>query len=133
MSNNIDSPRYYKPFESGGPTEELEITRLLFERLVKENCLSESERETIAYRIAEIMVAAKRMYTKLLPRLTNVSNESSSPMEDDLAGLQMTFVHLCDLMHEFDSTLLGAIKPPDDESDDDEEDEEADNAGRTDR
>lgn len=133
MTKHIDSPRYYKPFESGGPAEELEITRLLFERLVKENCLVVSERETIAYRIAEIMVAAKRMYTKSLPRLTNVNGESESPMEDDLAGLQMTFVHLCDLMHEFQSTILGAIVPPDDKEDTDEEDEEADNAGRKER
>ena len=116
-----DSPRYFKPFESGLPTQELEITRLIFERLVKENCLAESERETIAYRIAEIMVAAKQMYTKSLPRLTNVNGESNSPVEDDLTGLQMTFTHMCDLMHEFDSVFLEAIRPPKDPESEEEE------------
>lgn len=124
MSNKIDSPRYFKPFESGLPTEELEITRLIHERLVKEGCLAESERETVAYRIAEIMVTAKQMFTRSLPRLTNVNQESDSPMEDDLTGLQMTFVHLCDLMHEFESVLLGAIRPPSDSDEEEEEDEQ---------
>ncbi len=125
MSKN-DSPRYFKPFESGLPTQELEITRLIFERLVKENCLAVSERETIAYRIAEIMVTAKQLYTKSLPRLTNVNGESNSPVEDDLTGLQMTFTHMCDLMHEFDSVFLEAIRPPKDPEDSEEETSEED-------
>ncbi|MFA5507029.1 MAG: hypothetical protein WC314_20025 [Vulcanimicrobiota bacterium] len=124
MTSN-DSPRYFKPFESGLPTEELEITRLIFERLAKENCLAESERETIAYRIAEIMVTCKQMFTRSLPRLTNVNGESSSSVEDDLTGLQMTFTHLCDLMYEFDSAFLEAIRPPQDPQPDETEDEAA--------
>lgn len=127
MSKN-DSPRYYKPFESSLPTHEMEITRLIFERLAKENCLAESERETIAYRIAEIMVTAKQMYTKSLPRLTNVNGESDSPVEDDLTGLQMTFTHMCDLMHEFDSVYLEAIRPPKDLQDSEDEEEEEEKA-----
>jgi hypothetical protein len=122
MSNQTDSPRYYKPFETALPTEELEVTKLLYERMTKEDCLTVSERETLAYRIAEIMASAKRMYTKSLPRLTNINGESDTPMEDDLTGLQMTFEHLCDLMHEFRSTYLGAIKSRDDEDDNDRDD-----------
>lgn len=109
---STENTRYFKPFDSSVPTEELEITRLIFERLKKERCLKEDERETIAYRIAEIMVAAKDMFTKSLPRLTNVSGESDSPMDDDLLGLQLTFQHLCDLMHEYDSSYLQALRLP---------------------
>ena len=117
MAKKTEQPRYYKPFETALPTEELEVTKLLFERMTKEKCLTASERETISYRIAEIMASAKRLYTKSLPRLTNVNGESDATMEDDLIGLQMTFEHLCDLMHEFRSTYLGAIKSRDDEDD----------------
>jgi len=106
------SSRYYKPFDASIPPEELEITKLLFARLQKDQCMDEAERETIAYRIAEIMVAAKQMYTKSLPRLINAAGESNSPMEDDLTGLQMTFTHLCDLMHDFDSVFLRGLKLP---------------------
>ena len=112
MATREDKRRYYQPFSADNVTEELEITKLIYERLKKESCLESSERQTIAYRIAEIMVAAKQLYTKSLPRLINVGGESDSPMEDDLAGLQMTFVHLCDLMYDYDSAYLQALGHP---------------------
>lgn len=92
--------------------EELEITRLIFDRMKREQCLDELERETVAYRIAEIMVTAKQMYTQILPRLINAAGESENAMEDDLAGLQMSFLHLCDLMYEFQAALLQGMKVP---------------------
>ena len=100
--------------ESGLPTEELEITRLIHDRLSREECLESSDRETVAYRIAEIMVTAKRMYTASLPRLTNVSGESNASMDEDLEGLRMTFLHLRDLLHDFDSTFFESMhhEPP---------------------
>ncbi len=100
--------------ESGLPTEELEITRLVHERLRREECLEASDRETVAYRIAEIMVAAKRMYTTSLPRLTNVNGESDSKMDEDLEGLRMTILHLRDLLHDFDATFFESMhhEPP---------------------
>ena len=106
--------------------QELVITRLLNKRMVDEDCLRPGDRESVAYRIAEIMVAAKQMYTRSLPRLTNVNGESNSPVEDDLTGLQMTFTHMCDLMHEFDSVFLEAIRPPKDPESEEEEPAEED-------
>jgi hypothetical protein len=93
-------------------TEELEITKLIFARLKAEQCLDEMDRETVAYRIAEIMVAAKQMFTKTLSRLTNVNGESTGSMEEDLTGLQNTFVYMCDLMYDFDSAYMKALKLP---------------------
>lgn len=90
-------------------TEEAEITRLIHDRLRQEQCLEESDRETVAYRIAEIMVSAKAMYTKSLPRITNVNGESEQTMDDDLAGLRMTILHLRDLLHDFDSTFFASM------------------------
>lgn len=112
MTSDENQPRYYKAFETGFATEELEITRLINDRLQKEKCLETDERETVAYRIAEIMATAKQMYTKSLPRLTNVSGESNSTMEEDLTGLHMTFVHLTDLMFEFQRVYFDALGSP---------------------
>lgn len=112
MSTSESSTRYYKPFETGLPTEELEVTRLIFERLKAENYLELSERETVAYRIAEIMSTAKQMYTKSLPRLINVASESDATVEEDLTGLHMTFVHLCDLVYEFERVYFDAMGHP---------------------
>lgn len=116
MTTSDSGPRYYKPFENNIPLEDLEVTRLINERLQKEKYLESSERETISYRIAEIMATAKQMYTKGLPRLTNVSGESKATMEEDMQGLHMTFVHLCDLMHEFDRVYFDAMGHPPDEN-----------------
>lgn len=110
--------------------EELEITRLIHDRLKREECLDPVERETVAYRIAEIMVAAKRMFTTTLPRLTNVNGESTSPMDEDLAGLQTSFFHLCDLMYDFDSAYLLAMgHPPPSQPAETEPDEEEESLG----
>lgn len=111
--------------DSKNYSEEVEITRLIFDRMKREQCLDEGDRETVAYRIAEIMVTAKQMYTKTLPRLTNVSGESDAMMEDDLSGLQMSFLHLCDLIYEFQSTLMSAMKVPLEELAPKEDEEEA--------
>lgn len=94
----------------GLPPEEVEITKLINERLRREDCLAAEDRETVAYRIAEIMVAAKRMHTSGLARITNLNGESNAPMDEDLTGLRMTFLHLCDLMHDFDSAFFRSIR-----------------------
>lgn len=111
--------------DSRNYSEEVEITRLIFDRMKKEQCLDDGDRETVAYRIAEIMVTAKQMYTVVLPRLTNVSGESDAEMEEDLNGLQMSFLHICDLIYEFQGTLLTAMKVPLEGPVEEDEDEES--------
>jgi len=120
--------------ESGLPTEELEITRLIHERLSREDCMEKGDRETVAYRIAEIMVAAKRMYTTSLPRLTNVCGESVSTMDEDLEGLRMTFLHLRDLLHDFDSAYFESMyhEPPSYDYDGESPEEESEFPGEFD-
>lgn len=112
----------------GLPTEELEITRLINDRLRREECMDAEDRETVAYRIAEIMVTAKRMYTNSLPRLTNVSGESGMTMDEDMEGMRSTFLHLRDLLHDFDCTFFSPIdaESPTYDFDGEAEEEEAD-------
>lgn len=134
MRSQSTSSRYADPCGAGGqglPPEELEITRLIADRLSREDCMDVADRETIAYRIAEIMVTARRMFTTSLPRLTNVSGESQASMDDDLEGMRMTFLHLRDLLHDFDSTFFAAMNHEphaynfDGETPEEEEDEAA--------
>jgi hypothetical protein len=131
MKSQKLTSRYEDPCGPGGiglPTEELEITRLINDRLRLEDCMEPADRETVAYRIAEIMVSAKRMYTASLPRLTNVNGESSLPMDEDLEGLRMTFLHMRDLLQDFDSTFFEAMhhETPAYNYDGEEENEEPD-------
>jgi hypothetical protein len=95
------------------------ITRSLFSRMKEEDCLRPGDREAVAYRIAEVMVLAKHLYTEVLPRLTGESEES---LFDELAGLRMALLNLRDLVSEYDEAFLEAMHhqreddaPPDEE------------------
>lgn len=111
MKSQDVSTRYQEPSGKAAAAEEVEITRLINDRLRQEDCMEAADRETVAYRIAEIMVSARRMYTTTLPRLTNVNGESELSMDDDMEGLRTTFLHLRDLLHDFDSTFFAALHP----------------------
>lgn len=81
------------------------IARIVHERLEKDKGLHPGDRESVAYRIAEIMACAKELYTGALPRLL----QEGSSMEEEISGLRMTFLHLRDLVTDFDQAFLEAM------------------------
>ena len=106
MSDN-GSPRRSQPAE-----QELAITGALHRRLQAEDCLRPGDRESVAYRIAEIAVHAKSLYTEVLPRLVG---ESAAPaaegysMFEELAGARMAFMHMKDLIEDFEDAFLESM------------------------
>ncbi len=86
--------------------QELLITKLLHQRMVEEECLQPGDRESVSYRIAEIFVAAKELYTKALPRLTE---DKALPLFEELTGLRMALLHLRDLVEDFDDSFMEAM------------------------
>lgn len=106
---------------------EMLITRVLHQRLKDEDCLRPGDRESVAYRISELMVAAKALYTDVLPRLTReLPVTEPLPLEEELAGLRMALLHIRDLVADFDEAFFeamhhqreedgtGPLLPPDD-------------------
>lgn len=89
--------------------QEIAITRIVHERLQKEECLLAGDRESVAYRIAEIMVAAKELYTESLPRLVEPKEGESSAIFEELTGLRMAFLHVRDLVTDFDEAFMEAM------------------------
>lgn len=107
--------------------EEATLTRILTAKMVRQNCFGPGDQESVAYRISEIMVAAKELYTKDLPRL--MQEDDQGEMFSDLAGLRMTFIHLRDLITDFDEAFLDAmthLREGDGEDADESEDEDED-------
>ncbi|MGM9993030.1 MAG: hypothetical protein ACI376_09365 [Candidatus Bruticola sp.] len=122
-------------------SEEIAITKVIYEQLTKQNCLQPGERESVAYRFAEIMVSAKNLYMDILPRLANCSDKTDSaessnkhddseehspseclseneegcdsviesPIFGELAGARMAFIHLRDLIADFDDAFMVAM------------------------
>lgn len=109
--------------------EEATVTAIIQAKLAAQDCLREQDRQLVAYRIAEIMVAAKELYTKELPR---VASEQSEVVDDfdmfgELAGLRMSFLHIRDLITDFDEAFMIAMshqREDDEEENDDDEDAE---------
>lgn len=116
-------------------SEEATLTKILHAKMKRQSCFSEVDQESVAYRISEIMVAAKELYTKDLPRLMHEDEHAGEgEMFSDLAGLRMTFFHLRDLITDFDEAFLDAMTHQREgdgsgefaEDDSDDEDEEED-------
>jgi len=103
--------------------EEATVTAILQSKMTAQECLRESDRQLVAYRIAEIMVAAKELYTKELPRVASEANEDSDVF-GELAGLRMAFLHIRDLITDFDEAFMIAMSHQREDDEDDEESEE---------
>ena len=93
--------------EATAPAEQV-IAQVLHRRMEEEKSLTAAERGAVAYRIAEIMVQAKELYTQALPRLTK-EVPSELPMEEELSGLRMALLHMRDLVTDFDNAYLDAM------------------------
>lgn len=111
--------RAYVPELEPG-SEEIAITKLVNRRLQEGGCLRVGTRESVAYRLAEIMVSAKNLYTEVLPRFIEggadggeyEEDEELSESErvfDDLAGVRMAFIHMRDLIVDFEDAFMDAI------------------------
>lgn len=110
--------------------EEATLTQILLAKMQRQACLNEADQESVAYRISEIMVAAKELYTKDLPRLMHDSEEApEGEMFQELTGLRMALFNVRDLITDFDEAFLDAMthqrEDDADESDDDEEEDES--------
>lgn len=84
------------------------LAKLLNTKFATEPSLLPGDREAVSYRISEIMVCAKNLYTAVLPRLLQEKPAGQS-MEEEIAGLRMTLLHLRDLVTDFDNVFLDSM------------------------
>lgn len=104
--------------------EEATVTAILQSKMAAQEVLREADRQLVAYRIAEIMVASKELYTKELPRVVSESEaDSDTDLFSELAGLRMAFLHVRDLITDFDEAFMVAMSH---QREDDGEDADAD-------
>jgi hypothetical protein len=91
---------------------EFYIAKALKSRLDQQDLLRKDDRQSMAFRIAEIMVETKRVYTATLPRLMGetVPDEGETlSLEQEMIGLRMTMLHLRDIIAEFDIFFMEAM------------------------
>jgi hypothetical protein len=91
---------------------EFYIAKALKARFDQENLLRKDDRQSMSFRIAEVMVETKRVYTTTLSRLMGetVPDEGETlPLEQELLGLRMTLLHLRDIVSEFEVFFMEAM------------------------
>ncbi len=92
--------------------EEIEKTRaimqMLYLKIKKIDCINAENHESIAYRIAEIMGASKNLYTDMLPKI--IDSEGDEDSWEQLVEMRMHFLHLSDLLAEFEELFLSSIE-----------------------
>ena len=110
-------------------SEEGTLMQILQAKMQRQDCLNASDQEPVAYRISEIMVAAKELYTEDLPRLIlDKEDAAEGEMFQELTGLRMALFNIRDLITDFDEAFLDAMthQREDDEGDSEDEDEDED-------
>lgn len=104
--------------------EEATITAILQSKLRSQDLLREEDQQLVAYRIAEIMVAAKELYTKELPRVASDTPADDVDFFSELAGLRMSLLHIRDLVTDFDEAFMIAMSHQREDDGEDEKEEE---------
>lgn len=84
-----------------------DLMRILYQRIKAIDCILDDNKESIAYRIAEIMAASKNLYTVVLPEMMEEHSEERT--WELIVEMRMHFLHQLDLMQEFEELFMESI------------------------
>lgn len=105
--------------------EENKVKEIIRKRMLALGSYDESDAEILSYRLAEILINAKNLYTDDFPDLLQADMNDSEKVWNSLMGMRMTLLHIRDCIEEYDMMLLELLKDREKEEDEDgEEDEE---------
>lgn len=120
--------------------QEQAIQQVILSKLRPTALVRPEQQETVAYRLAEIFVAARQLYTDVLPRFLDLPAppppaNGEAPADEKLEGevfevfgeVRMNLLHLRDLVEDFDDSFLESLnarledqqKAPSEDEDDD--------------
>jgi hypothetical protein len=84
-----------------------DLMKVLYQRLRPLDCILADNKESIAYRIAEIMAASKNLYTVMLPSLMEEADDERT--WELIVEMRMHFLHQLDLIQEFEELFMESI------------------------
>ena len=83
------------------------IMKVIYSRIKDLDCIDADNKESLCYRIAEIMATSKNLYTKMLPRLVDETGKEN--IWELLVEMRMHYLNIADLLMEFDEFFLESI------------------------
>jgi hypothetical protein len=102
--------------------EEGAVREILRNKITGLHSYNTQNADLLAYRLAEILVLSKDLYTKLFPELINADSSNEQSMWDLIMGVRMHLLHMRDCIDEFDGNLLDLMEDKEEEDDDEDED-----------
>jgi len=104
--------------------EEGAIMDVLSSRMASVGFYSAEDAENLAYRMAEILVTSKNLYTQIMPRIIDILPDQKDEMLEFLTEVRMNFQYIRDCIEEFEDDFFSLMKDEQDEQILDEDDEE---------
>ena len=62
--------------------------------------------EILAYRLAEIIISAKNLYTENFPEIMKVDTSDSKNVWDVIMAMRMNLLHIKDCIEDFDTMMI---------------------------
>lgn len=104
--------------------EENTVKDIIRKRMNALESYEESDTEILSYRLAEILINAKNLYTEDFPDLLHADLNDGEKVWNSLMGMRMTLLHLRDCIEEYDMMLLELLKDREEVENDIDEDDE---------
>lgn len=95
--------------------EENTVKEMLKSRIAGLNAYAEADTELLSYRLAEIMILSKDLYTKLLKDMIDADSKSEDAMWSQITGIRMHLMHMHDCIEDFNAGLLELMEKKDEE------------------
>lgn len=101
--------------------QEQTVYQMVRARLEPCEAVEATQRDAMSYRLAEIFVASRVLYTQVLPRFMEASGDSDAALEL-LGEVRMNLLNMRDLVEEFEESFLESLvdrQGAEDQTDDD--------------
>ncbi len=93
--------------------EENAVKDIVRKKIAALNSYEKHNEEILAYRLAEILISAKNLYTEYFPDLMKADTEDEKAVWEALTALRMNLLHLRDCVEGFDVMLIELMKDKD--------------------
>ena len=102
-------------------SEERAVKVILKKKMEALHSYSEGDSELLAYRLAEIIVLAKNLYTKLFNDLMKSDSRNEEETWSQVMGIRMHLLHLRDCIQDFETDLIDLMEDKKDGEDEEQD------------
>jgi len=96
--------------------QEQTIHKVILDRLARGSGIQEDQQQSLAWRLAQIFVASRVLYTRMMPEFMEGDADEEETLEL-LGEVRMNLLNIKDLVEEFEDAFLESLQTRQDEAD----------------